>query len=203
LNTREPILNPVAIEELRPTQMTVGFREVAEKRREWRDRSDENAGEYLGKHMVPAVLGPKGRYYLVDHHHLALALHEEKQAKVLVTVIADLSALPKASQAARLRRHPQDCLGPRRRSLPQPFRRAAPRRRLRQGHHAVQRIPLGRFPATAHPPQADQRALFRRGREGAGAGKVRRGGLPAGVVRPASRLDSAAVRRDHRRTRTT
>lgn len=97
MNTREPILRPIPIDELRPTQMTVGFREVAEKRREWRDRSDKGAGEYLGRHMVPAVLGPKDRHYLVDHHHLAFALIEEKQPDVLVSVIADLSRLSKAS----------------------------------------------------------------------------------------------------------
>jgi hypothetical protein len=118
LNPREPILHPVSIEELRPTQMTVGFREVAEKRKEWRERSDQKAGEYLGKHMVPAVLGPKDRYYLVDHHHLALALHEEKQAEVLVTVIADLSALPKAPfwtyMDNRAWCHPYDAAGKRR-----------------------------------------------------------------------------------------
>ena len=94
---REPILHPTPIAELRPTQMTVGFREVAEKRREWRERSGERAGVYLGQHMVPTVLGPKGRHFLVDHHHLALALHEEGQKAVLVTVIADLSGLSKAS----------------------------------------------------------------------------------------------------------
>jgi len=118
LNPREPILHPVPIEDLRPTQMTVGFREVAEKRREWRERSAEKAGEYLGKHMVPAVLGPKDRYYLVDHHHLALALLEEKQTQVLVTVIADLSALPKASfwtyMDNRAWCHPYDAAGKRR-----------------------------------------------------------------------------------------
>jgi hypothetical protein len=118
LNTREPILNPVAIDDLRPTQMTVGFREVAEKRREWRERSSDKAGKYLGTHMVPAVLGPKGRYYLVDHHHLALALLEEKQTEVLVTVIADLSALPKATfwtyMDNRAWCHPYDAAGKRR-----------------------------------------------------------------------------------------
>ena len=118
MNPREPILNPVSIEALRPTQMTVGFREVAEKRKEWRERSGQKAGEYLGKHMVPAVLGPKERYYLVDHHHLALALHEEKQSEVLVTVIADLSALPKASfwtyMDNRAWCHPYDAAGKRR-----------------------------------------------------------------------------------------
>ncbi|CAO4182414.1 hypothetical protein EEDFHM_04126 [Methylorubrum populi] len=30
---REPLLTPVPIAELRPTQMTVGYREVEEKRR--------------------------------------------------------------------------------------------------------------------------------------------------------------------------
>ena len=40
---REPVLNPIAIAELRPTQITVGFREVAEKRREWRDRAEKSA----------------------------------------------------------------------------------------------------------------------------------------------------------------
>jgi len=31
---REPLLKPVAVEELRPTQITVGMREVALKRRD-------------------------------------------------------------------------------------------------------------------------------------------------------------------------
>ena len=118
MTNREPILQPVPIAQLRPTQMTVGFREVAEKRREWRERSTEKAGEYLGRHMAPAVLGPKGRPYLVDHHHLVLALHEEKQAEVLVTVLADLSALSKVSFWTYLDNrawcHPYDAAGRRR-----------------------------------------------------------------------------------------
>jgi hypothetical protein len=118
MSPREPILHPVRVAELRPTQMTVGFREVAEKRREWRDRSDKHAGEYLGKHMVPSVLGPKGRHYLIDHHHLALALLEEKEDDVLVTVVADLSALSKGSFWTYLDNrswcHPYDSAGRRR-----------------------------------------------------------------------------------------
>jgi hypothetical protein len=121
MTTREPVLNPVPIAELRPTQMTVGYREVEEKRREWRERSKtsgKKAGEYLGRHMVPAVLGRGGRYYLIDHHHLAMALHEEKQTQVLVTVTADLSALPKAAFWTYLDNralcHPYDAAGKRR-----------------------------------------------------------------------------------------
>ena len=35
--SREPLLKTIPISELRPTQMTVGYREVAEKRRRWRE----------------------------------------------------------------------------------------------------------------------------------------------------------------------
>ena len=118
MSTREPILKPVPIAELRPTQITVGFREVAEKRREWRKRTDEGGGQFLGRHMIPVLLGPKGRHYVIDHHHLALALHEENQAHVLVNVIADLSGLSKGSfwvyVDSRAWCHPYDAAGRRR-----------------------------------------------------------------------------------------
>jgi len=97
MNTREPILHPVPIHELRPTQMTVGFREVAAKRKSWRGRAAKDGGDFLGRHMVPTVLGPKGRSYIIDHHHLVLALAEEKVERVLTTVVLDLSGLSKRS----------------------------------------------------------------------------------------------------------
>jgi len=90
---REPILQPVAIADLRPTQITVGLHEVAEKRKSWRAKSDKKAGVFLGKHMIPVVLGPKSYPYVIDHHHLARALHDEGVHEVLVTIIADLSKL--------------------------------------------------------------------------------------------------------------
>ena len=91
---REPTLHPVPITELRPTQMTVGMREVAAKRRKWRELGGDAGPEFLGRHLVPAVLGPKKRYYVVDHHHLARALLEEGVPSVAVTVVADLHRLP-------------------------------------------------------------------------------------------------------------
>jgi len=39
------------------------------------------------------VLGPKKRHYVIDHHHLSLALHKDGLRDVLVTVVLDLSAL--------------------------------------------------------------------------------------------------------------
>ena len=91
-NTREPSVQPVPILALRPTQMTVGMREVKEKRKRWREhKSKKKQAELLGKHMIPVVLGPDHLYYVVDHHHLARALHDEGIKDILVTVIGDLS----------------------------------------------------------------------------------------------------------------
>jgi hypothetical protein len=51
-NVREPILQPVTIETLRPTQITVGMREVEAKRVRWREKEKDEtkASEFLGKH---------------------------------------------------------------------------------------------------------------------------------------------------------
>jgi len=94
---REPILHPVDIDDLRPTQITVGMREVRAKRQAWRMKANKNAGEFLGQHMIPVILGPKGRHYIIDHHHLALALYEEGQTHVYITVVADLQRLTPAA----------------------------------------------------------------------------------------------------------
>ena len=90
---REPRLRPVAILDLRPTQITVGMREVKAKRKRWRDETTKKGEEFLGKHMIPVILGPQDRYYVIDYHHLARALHDEGIKDVAVTVIADLSKL--------------------------------------------------------------------------------------------------------------
>src|ERR1700741_974716 len=88
-NIREPMIHPIPILSLRPTQMTVGMREVEEKRKRFREKKKQ--AETIGKHMIPVVRGPDKRYYVVDHHHLARALHEEGIKDILVTVIGDLS----------------------------------------------------------------------------------------------------------------
>jgi len=90
---RDPIVEPIAIEGLRPTQMTVGMREVDDKRKRFQRQKPKKIGKYLGGHMIPVVCGPKQRYYIIDHHHLALALHKAGMEHVLVTVISDLHQL--------------------------------------------------------------------------------------------------------------
>ena len=92
---RDPTVNEVDIGGLRPTQMTVGFHEVEAKRREWREARSEKREKILGRHAVPVVIGPKGRLYVVDHHHLARALLEEGETTLQVYILADLSRVEK------------------------------------------------------------------------------------------------------------
>jgi hypothetical protein len=115
---REPVLTTVAIVDLRPTQITVGMREVLAKRKRWRETGGKKGGKFLGKHMIPVVLGPKHRHYVVDHHHLARALHDEGVKDVAVTVISNLSGLDRdafwAVMDNRNWMHPFDADGRRR-----------------------------------------------------------------------------------------
>ena len=114
----EPELHPVKVADLRPTQMTVGLREVVVKQAEWRRTATTKGPEFLGKHMIPAVLGPKHRLWLIDHHHLARALHDEGVEHVLVTIVARLQHLDKERFMAFLDcrnwLHPYDEKGKRR-----------------------------------------------------------------------------------------
>ncbi len=91
----QPVLHPVPIARLRPTQMTVGFREVARKRHDWRERLDRDGPDFLGRHMIPVVIGPGGTPWLIDNHHLARALHDEGVEEVLVQIVATLDHLGK------------------------------------------------------------------------------------------------------------
>jgi hypothetical protein len=93
VTVRDPVLKPIPIVNLRPTQITVGLREVDDKRKRLRKRPAKKIGKFLGHHMIPVILGPKDCSYIIDHHHLALALHQEGVENVLVAVVSDLSAL--------------------------------------------------------------------------------------------------------------
>jgi len=86
----EPVLHATPVLELCPTQMTLGMREVVMKQQAWKKRDPKDLEKFLGAHMVPVVVGPGQRKYLVDHHHLARALHEIGVQSVFVTIVADL-----------------------------------------------------------------------------------------------------------------
>jgi hypothetical protein len=90
---REPILQPVRIAELRPTQITIGRLEVEERKKHWRTRKGRKEAAWFETHMIPVVLGPKERHYIIDHHHLALALMEEGLEEIFVLPVAHLERL--------------------------------------------------------------------------------------------------------------
>jgi hypothetical protein len=96
MSLSDPVLHATPILSLRPTQISVGMQEVHRKRDEWRKKTSTDLEKFLRSHMVPTILGPGGEHYLIDHHHLALALHEEGIDSVFVTVAADLSRLKAA-----------------------------------------------------------------------------------------------------------
>lgn len=93
----DPVLKPVPIDALRPTQITVGRKEVEDKRKRWKAQGIEKKMAFVEKHMVPVILGPKDKYYILDHHHLSLALLEEGVKKIFVTVRADYSKLDRSA----------------------------------------------------------------------------------------------------------
>jgi hypothetical protein len=116
MSLREPRLETAAIADLRPTQITVGMREVDEKRRHW--RTLPHHAQFLGSHLIPVIHGPKERFFVVDHHHLARALLEEGVEQVAITVIADLRKLDRDAFWTFLDNrgwlHPYDAKGKRR-----------------------------------------------------------------------------------------
>jgi hypothetical protein len=162
MTLREPMLNQVAITDLRPTQVTVGMVEVAAKRRAWRDKcaggDPEKAAAFLDRHMIPVIAGPKGRSYVIDHHHLARALLDEGVTHVRVTVIGNLEGLGSDEfwgvMDMRSWMHPFDADGVRQtaKAIPKsiadladdPFRSLAGELR-RQGGYAKDTTPFSEF----------------------------------------------------------
>ena len=74
--------------------------------------------QVLESHVFPAVLGLEGEYYIVDHHHLGIALIEQGMKEVWVTKLDDMSWLEPAvfwrTMEFRAWTHPYDHRGRRR-----------------------------------------------------------------------------------------
>ncbi len=84
----------IELNQVRPTQSTVGYEEVEMKRREWRARSQQEKARHLNRHWFPIVRGPERSSYLLDGHHLACALQQEGVAVVNARLVDDLSDPP-------------------------------------------------------------------------------------------------------------
>ncbi len=81
------------LDELPPTQVTIGYDEVAFKRRQRVERAHEERRRFIFEHRFPPVRGPNSYYYLVDGHHLGRALLEEGVGAVRISLIENMSHL--------------------------------------------------------------------------------------------------------------
>jgi hypothetical protein len=183
--SREPRVHPVPMSALRPTQITVGMREVKAKRKAWREHPDRRKADFLGTHVIPVVWGPKEAFYVVDHHHLSLALHQEGVKEVATTVMADLRRLPREAFWIYLDNrgwlHPFDDRGRRRGydDIPRRIWDLAddPFRSL------LQRVSVGGFSASAAQGQVARGGFSAGAGAGVEAGQEPGGGFSARLVR--------------------
>lgn len=66
----------LSVMSLKPTQFAVGFMEVKRKSNSINELSAKDQVSYLKKNPEPIVIGPRGEFYIIDHHHLARALYD-------------------------------------------------------------------------------------------------------------------------------
>jgi hypothetical protein len=109
--------NVIFLSQLKPTQLTVGMLQVQHKRKRMREllRRPTELVEFILEHPIRVVLGPGGNAYVIDHHHLALALTREKYETAPMDVEGDFSKLKVAAfwqKMATLKYiHPVDARG--------------------------------------------------------------------------------------------
>jgi hypothetical protein len=84
-------IQETALRQLLPTQLTVGMIEVREKAKHLASLKPKEAQEFLSDHPMPVVIGPGGKRYITDHHHLARAALEAGIDSAFSTLEADLS----------------------------------------------------------------------------------------------------------------
>jgi hypothetical protein len=86
-----PKIQEATLKELHPTQLTVGFIVVQDKRKHLASMSTSDQRAFMKDHPIPAVLGPQGRLYITDHHHLGRAAFDAGVASAFFSVEGDLS----------------------------------------------------------------------------------------------------------------
>lgn len=88
----------VELKLLRPTQIAVGMQLVKSKRKGIRklERRPAELVEFILENPIRVIAGPASLFYIVDHHHLALALLDEGFETAPVIVLGDLTETPRA-----------------------------------------------------------------------------------------------------------
>jgi hypothetical protein len=79
-------------ESLSPTQITVGMIEVRDKQKQLAALRSAEREEFLRAHPLPAVVGPGGKLFITDHHHLGRAALEAGVGRLFCEIEADFSS---------------------------------------------------------------------------------------------------------------
>ena len=86
-----PKVQEAAIKELHPTQLTVGLVVVQDKKKHLQGLSGSDQRSFMKAHPMPAVVGPQGRFYITDHHHLGRAAWDAGVTTACLEIEEDLS----------------------------------------------------------------------------------------------------------------
>ena len=83
----------IEIFKLHPTQISIGYQQVNEKICKLLYKTKKELDKYLKNHLVPVIIGPENKHYIIDHHHLCCALNKLSINEVYYYVKKDLSKL--------------------------------------------------------------------------------------------------------------
>jgi hypothetical protein len=86
-----PKIQEAALKDLHPTQLTIGLIVVQDKKKHLAAMSTGDQRSFMKDHPLAAVIGPQGRLYITDHHHLGRAALEAGVTCGFFLVEADLS----------------------------------------------------------------------------------------------------------------
>ncbi|MGD0463696.1 MAG: ParB-like protein [Tepidisphaeraceae bacterium] len=104
-DTKAPRIENIALSKLRPTQLTVGMMQVKFKRKQLR-ALERKPGELVGfilENPIRVVLGSREKAYVIDHHHLGLALIKEHFETAPMEIEEDFSGLSVADFWKKMR----------------------------------------------------------------------------------------------------
>jgi hypothetical protein len=87
----------IHVDEVLPTQEAVGMIEVREKASKLEALDHDGRKEFLEARPVPAVRAQENKLYMIDHHHLARAVHEIGHNRFFLRIVEDFSAFSAAA----------------------------------------------------------------------------------------------------------
>ena len=82
-----------SISDLHPTQISVGMIEVKEKEKKIAKMSKSDIESFEEENPEPTVVGPKGKLYIIDHHHLGRALWDQHIESTHCKIMGNFSNL--------------------------------------------------------------------------------------------------------------